>query len=148
MAKVDLGSNAALSATSSTAGADMMFRLKQGLKTIAATYKVMEASDGTTYTSYRGTGGTFGADVITVAGTGAGGMNNASAWFVLSDKDGVVEIMCQRNGSGTVWTVKVSPLDKFIGGAPNATTPSTATDSITLVNGTNLFDLSGGTTRF
>lgn len=136
MAKVNADINQALGTGVSVAGSYMFFLIKKTLK--AAGWKVMEAADATTYVSYR-PAGTTGADVITHQGSGAGGMDNNNAWYVLQDPGGRREIMLHRQASGRVGTFAYSALDKFITGAPGPTTPSTADDRQLLINNSNFW---------
>jgi len=99
-------------------GSEVMFNLKELLK--AAGWSVLSSSDGTTYNS--------SGDQITVPGSGAGGMANASAWYRITDPAAKREMVVQRGASNQSWEVWVSSLDKFIGGTPDATTIPTATD--------------------
>lgn len=89
-----------------------------------------------------GTAGTFSTtpgninDQITNSGTGTGGMDRASAWFVLRDPGGRREWMFQRLASSNSWRIYYSALDKFTGtgfGAISATVPPTATDQQQMV---------------
>ncbi len=136
MAKVNADINQALGTGVSVAGSYMFFLIKKTLK--AAGWKVMESSDATTYVSYR-PAGTTGADQITHQGSGAGGMDNNNAWYVLQDPGGRREIMLHRQASGRVGTFAYSALDKFITGAPGPTTPSTADDRQILINNGNFW---------
>lgn len=148
MAKEDAGHCGDLldSSSTSAAGADMTFRIMKALQ--AAGHKVQEASDGTTYVSYRGAGGTTGAVVITHYSTGAGGYNNTSAWFVVSDPLGGREYLYQRGASGRTGTLAISKAAGFVGGTPNATTRSTAADEQVMVNNSNLWSNSSGNKYF
>lgn len=136
MAKVNADINQALGTDVSVAGSYMFFLIKKTLK--AAGWKVMESSDASTYVSYR-PAGTVGADQITHQGSGAGGMDNSGAWYVLQDPGGRREIMLHRQASGRVGTFAYSALDKFITGAPGPTTPSTADDRQLLINNSNFW---------
>lgn len=99
-------------------GSAVMFNLKAVLK--AAGWTVLSSSDGTVFNA--------SGDEITVQGSGAGGMANASAWYRITDPAGLRELLVQRGANNRSWEVWVSSLDKFIGGAPDATTLPTATD--------------------
>jgi hypothetical protein len=73
-------------------------------------------------------------DIITVRGTGAGGMN-ANAWYRIQAPDGGIEIVMQfiagsASGSGTAATQrgKYSAAAKFTGGSPSSTQVPSATD--------------------
>lgn len=114
---------------SNTTGAAGWYHLKELLKT--AGWTVMSSSDGTTYSS--------SSDVITTGSSGAGGMNNTSAWFRIQmpAANGVTrEFTFQRTGSSLTATIKYSFSAGFIGGSPNATTTPTATDEQTVSSGT------------
>lgn len=99
-------------------GSAVMFNLKQLLKT--AGWTVLSSSDGTTFNA--------SGDEITVQGSGAGGMANNSAWYRIEDPASLREMVVQRGTTNRSWEVWVSSLDKFTGGAPDATTIPTATD--------------------
>jgi len=81
-------------------------------------WSVTISSDGTT----------FGAgDNITHAGSGAGGLDNSGAWFVLRDPDGNREIeFASYPGYNYFWWCMYSKGCLFTGGG--ATTRATATD--------------------
>lgn len=100
-------------------GAAAIFKLKAVLK--AAGWTVPSSSDGTTYNS--------SGDQITVATSGAGGMANNSAWFVIREPGGRREWCFQRGTTNQVWRVKYSALARFTGGSPGATRVPSATDS-------------------
>ncbi len=100
-------------------GSEAIFLLKARLKTNGWT--VPASSDGTTYNS--------SGDQITVAGSGAGGMANNSAWFRIQAPDGIRELTFQRgSGGNTSWRMKYSASAKFTGGSPSATQTPQATD--------------------
>ena len=64
-------------------------------------------------------------------------MANTSAWFRISNPDGV-EYVCQRGINNLQWRVKVSPTVGFTGGSPGATQVPSATDEgIVLGGGTD-----------
>lgn len=70
-------------------------------------------------------------DIITLPGTGAGGMNNTNAWFRIQMPlvDGVRrELVMQRAASSPQGTIKYSFSANFSGGAPSSTVTPTATD--------------------
>lgn len=118
-------------------GAIAIFKVKTLLK--AAGWTVPRSSDGTTYNS--------SGDQITTGASGANGLANNSAWFVIQDPGGRRQYMFQRSTTNPVWTIKFSELAKFTGGSPSATVAATATDSQTLWNAATLFD-ADGTYRF
>lgn len=93
------------------------FAIKEWLK--AAGWTVPASSDGTTYNA--------AGDQITHAGSGANGLANNSAWFVLRSPNGAVYFSIQRGTSDTATRVKVARA-AFAAGSPDAThTPATAT---------------------
>jgi hypothetical protein len=105
-------------------GAAVIFELKAALK--AQGWTVPQSSDGTTYNP--------AGDQITVPGAGAGGMNNASAWFVIQQPVSGRQFMFQRHPAvDFFWWVAFSTASQFTGGAPNATTPPTAADAQNLL---------------
>lgn len=112
--------------TASTDGSGyILYYLKQTLK--SAGWKVLAASDGTTYTTYPT--GTTGTDQITSPSSGTGGMNNTSSWFRITDPGGTREFVMMRGSSATTAIIKYSRLTKFTSGSPNATTlPTTGTN--------------------
>jgi hypothetical protein len=121
-----------------TNGADAMYRLKTALK--AAGWTVPRSSDGTTYNS--------GGDQITTGTSGAGGMNNASAWFVIQAPTGGRQFMFQRAAGFTYQaTIRYSFSAGFTGGTPNSTTPATATDQVTILNSATWYATAADTTR-
>jgi hypothetical protein len=99
-------------------GAEAIFELKTVLK--SAGWTVQKSSDGSTYNA--------SGDQISHASSGAGGMENSSAWFVIRDPGDSHEWCFQRGTTNLVWRVKISPLDQFTGGSPDATTVPSATD--------------------
>jgi hypothetical protein len=99
-------------------GSEAIFKLKTVLK--SAGWVVQKSSDGSTYNA--------SADEITHAASGAGGMENNYAWFVIRDPGSSHEWCFQRGTANTTWRVKISSLDRFTGGSPDATTVSSATD--------------------
>lgn len=107
-------------------GAAAMFKLKAVLK--SAGWTVPRSSDGTTYNS--------SGDQITVATSGAGGMANNSAWFVVKEPGNRREWCIQRGTSGnTAWRITYSALAGHTGGTPGATRVATATDGQVLIGG-------------
>jgi len=109
-----------------TTGSECIFILKELLKT--AGYTVPASSDGTTYNA--------AGDQITVAGSGAGGMDNNRAWFRIQDPAGEREWTFQRATTlHYQWRVKYSALDGFTGGSPGITETPSATDEAILFGG-------------
>lgn len=94
-----------------------MFNLKTVLK--LAGWTTTKSSDGTTYDA---TG-----DQITTGTSGAGGMLNNHAWYVVRDPGSRRQVCVQNNTSGSV-RVKMSELAGFVGGSPSATRVPSATD--------------------
>lgn len=111
-------------------GAVTIFRLKEALK--AAGWTVTKSSDGTTYNP---TG-----DQITSGNSGAGGMANNSAWFVIKSPSTTFprQICFQRGTTNLVWRVKYSGTSGYVTGSPTATVvPSAADDQIIFGGGTD-----------
>lgn len=113
-------------------GSDIVYRLKTAL--VASGWTVTKSSDGTTYNS---TG-----DQITHTGTGAGGIKNARAWFVIRQPGTNQREFCiQRSSDASTlnynWRIKYSggPSTGFVGGTPSATQVPSATDEATLLGG-------------
>ena len=93
---------------------------------------VRASSDGTTYNA---TG-----DQISTGSSGAGGLDNASAWFRVQAPDGLHEFTFQRNSATGANTsrsmrVKYSKAAHFTGGSPGATQTASATDEQILIGG-------------
>jgi hypothetical protein len=117
-------------------GAEAIFRLKALL--VSAGWTVTQSSDGSTY---NGT-----ADIITSAGTGAGGMFNPLAYFVIAaPKTRQLLFQCSfvAPSDGSQWKIAYSPAAGFVGNAQPSDTPAdatdtpSATDEIILVGGGN-----------
>lgn len=96
---------------------------------VAAGWTVPRSSDGTTYNA---TG-----DQITTANTGAGGMQNTGAWFILREPGGRREWCWQYANGATQLNVRVkySPLARFTGGTPGAVRVPSATDEQLMFGG-------------
>lgn len=115
----------AMTHLSAPTGAQAMYALKTLAK--AAGWTVPTSSDGTTYSAV--------ADVITTGSTGAGGMDNAKAWFVLANPAGP-SFCFQRSGTvNETWRVKYSGVSGFSGGSPSATQVPSAADEGTAMLG-------------
>ncbi len=108
--------------------AEAIFLLKEQLK--AAGWTVPSSSDGTTYNP--------AGDQITSGGSGAGGLDNASAWFRIQQPAGGVapysgtrEWLFQHSDNPANSTDWVSAYDfaGFTGGAPDAVTSPTGADT-------------------
>jgi len=93
-----------------------MFRLKELLK--SAGWTIPRSSDGITFNP--------SGDQITSSGSGAGGMANTSAWFVVKAPTTNRSLMVQRQGSNAFWIVNYSFSAGFTGGS--AVVVPTATD--------------------
>lgn len=110
-------------------GCEAMFRLKELLKTCGWT--VTSSSDGTTYNA--------AGDQITLPGAGAGGMNNASAWFVIRDFASKLWYTVQRGtgGNNNALRVKVARVAPAAGipGATRVPSQTTAADEQILLGG-------------
>lgn len=106
-------------------GAAAIFRLKDALKT--AGWTVIKSSDGTTYNA--------SGDQITTNTTGAGGMVNNSAWFVIKSPSVTYprQIAIQRGTTNLLWKIKYSAIDGF--GTGTATQMPAATDQNILFGG-------------
>lgn len=102
-------------------GAEVLYLLKELLKT--AGWTVPRSSDGSTYNS--------SGDQITTAASGAGGMANNSAWFVLQAPAAVAgstrRFLFQRGTNNRDWLCYYATT-AFTGGTPSATERSTAAD--------------------
>ena len=105
---------------------------------------VLEDSDGTTYEADVPANG----HQVTSSGAGAGGLQNSNAWFRIREPNGNVnplsggiarEWIFQADSASNwrQWNVWHSALDGFIGGAPTATVPPTATDQIQIFDRAN-----------
>jgi hypothetical protein len=102
-----------------TTGAQYVFNILDTL--LDAGWTVSCSSDGTTYNA--------SGNQISSAGSGAGGLNNNSAWFVVRDPGGRREYAFQRGTTAGLWRVAFSELARFTGGSPSATIVPTASDS-------------------
>lgn len=99
---------------------------------VAAGWQVKCSSDGTTFNP---TG-----DQITHLGTGAGGLSNHNAWYVIEEPGAGRRQWCvQSSAAGAMQArFKYSALAKFIGGTPTAQrTPAAADERIMLGGGTD-----------
>lgn len=102
--------------------ATLFFAIKSLLKSVG--WSVTASSDGATYS--------MEGDLITHEGGGAGGLNNARAWFVLRQPGAVGghtrELCFQRGTTDTQGRLKYAVASAFSGGTPSATTVPTADD--------------------
>ncbi len=94
---------------------------------VAATWTKPKDSDGTTYSS-------SGAQV-TGGATGANGLANTSAWFVVRDPNSARSFSFQRGTTNVLWRVKYSRAAGFSGGSPAAAQTPSATDEVILLGG-------------
>jgi hypothetical protein len=101
-----------------TSGDQMIYLLLTTL--LSAGWTVPSSSDGTTYNA--------SGNQLTGSGSGAGGLGNTSAWFVVRDPSGRREFCFQRGTANTSFRAKYSALSKFSGGSPSATRVPAATD--------------------
>jgi hypothetical protein len=99
-------------------GTEATFLLRRLLLETGAWTSVKD-SDGTTYSA---TG-----SQLTHHGSGAGGLNNNNAWFVLRDATGR-QLLFQRGSLHYSWKVYYSKAAGFVEGSPAATATPTATD--------------------
>lgn len=112
---------------------EAIFTLKGVMK--SAGWTVPKSSDGSTYNS--------SGDQITLAGSGAGGMDNARAWFVIQMPGSSRSFCLQRTSSTGAntsyqWRVKYSKAAGFSGGSPSATqVPSASDERVLLGAGTD-----------
>jgi hypothetical protein len=111
------------SGQSVTTGADAIYRLKEFLK--AAGFTVPRSSDGTTYNA--------SGDQISSSGTGAGGLNNANAWFVLrqpASYRGLQREYCfQRGSTHLLWRITFAVLGDFTSGPTATQAPNSASNT-------------------
>lgn len=77
------------------------------------------------------------SDVLTTAASGAGGLGNAGAWFVLQEPSGSREWLFVRGADAQTWTIARGKA--FSGGSPNATTSPTDATAVTLFNNETTF---------
>lgn len=109
-------------------GTIAVFRLKQLLKSVGWVHQ--SSSDGTTFSLAVGNLN----DVITHAGSGVGGLNNAKAWFTLKKPDDNRQICFQIDlPDQNNWRIKYSRIAGFTGGAPSAIRVPAAADERFLI---------------
>ena len=111
-------------------GGAAMFLFKTLMK--AQGYTVPSSSDGTTYNS--------SGDQITTNTSGAGGIQNAQAWFILKHPTIPGKQWCYQNNatpgtSAANWRIKHSYLAGFSGGTPGATRVPSAADEVIMIGG-------------
>lgn len=97
---------------------DAIFGLKQFLVSLG--WSVTSSSDGTTYDN--------GGDTILNSGSGANGLGNHYAWFVLKQAGDTRSICFQRFVFDYLWRIKYS-VPGFGGGSPSATQVPTAVNN-------------------
>lgn len=83
------------------------------------------------------------SDVLSSATSGANGIANEFAWFTIRPSDSSVYFQFIRGADDVTWTAKRSRT-AFSGGTPNATTPGTSAEAVTLCNNATLFPASIG----
>jgi hypothetical protein len=108
-------------------GAEAMFRFKEAMK--ANNWTVPLSSDGSTFSS--------GSDQITTGSSGAGGLANEKAWFVLREPSGTREFSIQRGTSNTEWRIKYSVTGSYTGSCDATTSSYTADEIVRLGSGTD-----------
>lgn len=120
------GVGSSLNQTPAT-GAVAMFLLKRLLK--QAGWTVPRSSDGSTYNS--------SGDQISSGSSGANGMDNAKAWFVIQQPGSSRSFCIQRNSvtgadSSKSWRIKYSKGAGFTSGSPGILQTPSATDEVIL----------------
>jgi hypothetical protein len=93
---------------------------------LAAGWSVPKSGDATSYFS--------SSDGLTTSSSGAGGLGNAGAWFIIRDPAAAREFCFQR-GTDTTWRIKYSASAHFTGGSPAAGVTPSATDEVVLHGG-------------
>jgi hypothetical protein len=106
-------------------GSLCVFKIRTTLLT--ATWTTPKDSDGTTYSS--------SGTQLTGGNSGANGLANTNAWFVVRDPNSTRSFSFQRGSSNTLWRVKYSKAAGFVGGSPGATQTPSATDEQIVVGG-------------
>lgn len=115
-------------ASTPASGDEAVYNLKTFLK--AHNRTVRNSGDGLS---------AYGAssDVIVSAASGAGGLGNAGAWFVLQEPSGSREWLFVRGADAQTWTVRRGK--GFTAGSPNAVTPPTDSTSEPIFNNAQMF---------
>lgn len=108
----------------SPTSAAAIYALKTLLK--AAGWTVPKSSDGLTYFP--------ASDGITGGGVGAGGYENANAWFIVQMPGSTRQFAIQRLAAQS-WKIKYSPVAGFSGGSPSASAMPSATDEKVALGG-------------
>lgn len=123
-----------------TTADDFIFQLKAQLK--LAGWVVTKSGDATTY---NGSG-----DQITTATSGAGGLGNTNAWFVIRmpSVSGVQrEFSFQRGASAGLYTVNYSYSNGFTGAGTASAIPSLPADGKNVCTARSIFAASGSFQR-
>jgi len=125
------GVNSSLNLTAITF-AWAIYYLKQTLK--QAGWTVVKSGDGlSAYSS--------SSDIISTGNTGANGMDNNKAWFVVQMPSTTRQmcLQCMRTGANTsyLWRIKYSKGAGFSGGSPSATRVPSATDEVIVLDGSS-----------
>lgn len=112
---------------SSGGGAAFFYDWKENMKATGGTksYSVVQSGDG--IAAYNASG-----DVITSGGSGANGLNNPNAWFVMEDPDSNRQILIWRASNQNTFGMRYSRGKLFTGGG--AATLPTATDQKFFLN--------------
>jgi hypothetical protein len=106
-------------------GAVCIFKLRTAL--LVQLWTSQKDSDGTTYSS--------GGTQLTSGGSGANGLGNTNAWFVVRDPNSTRSFCWQRGTTNLLWRVKYSASAGFVGGSPAATQVPSATDEQIVTGG-------------
>jgi hypothetical protein len=126
----------------SVVGSQTMYDFKAFMKSSSPTgpgWTVVASGDG--LAAYSSSG-----DVITSSGSGAGGMDNTNAWFVLREPGGHREFLWQRGSSHDNWAILYSFSAHFTGGS--ASSRAAATDAQVIWGTTNVPASTAATTHF
>jgi hypothetical protein len=106
-------------------GAVTIFKLRTAL--LVQLWTSQKDSDGTTFSN-------TGVQ-LTSGGSGANGLGNTDAWFVVRDPNSTRSVCWQRGTSNSLWRVKYSRSAGFVGGSPSATQVPSATDEAIIFGG-------------
>lgn len=106
--------------------AEAIFRWKEHLKSVG--WEIQASSDSLTFSTTPGNAN----DQINSFSSGAGGMANYGAWFVIQQPGGSRQFCVQRGNDNQHWFIKYSILPPgFTGGTPSFTeVPSSADEKI------------------
>jgi len=105
-------------------GAVCLFKLRTAL--VTAGWTQVDSGDGLALHS---------AGAVTSGASGASGLGNSTAWFVVRDPNSVRSFCWQRGSTNLVWRTKYSASAGFTGGSPTATQVPSATDEVVLNGG-------------